>query len=137
MDTLTPEERSRRMGLVRSANTKPEITVRRLIHSLGYRFRVNFRGLPGRPDLVFTKRRKVIFVHGCFWHRHPSCKLARLPKSRPEFWIPKLEGNAQRDAEAMRQLSARGWEVLVVWECEVRGLEADPERITSFLGPTR
>lgn len=137
MDTLSPEERSERMSRVRGSDTKPELAVRRLIHSLGYRYRLHDRSLPGRPDIVFPKRRKVIFVHGCFWHRHPNCKLARLPKSRREFWIPKLEANAKRDAQHLARLAAMGWQAMVVWECEVRGDSGLSERITLFLGPPR
>lgn len=137
MDTLTPEQRSERMSRVRGTGTKPEMAVRRLLHSLGYRYRVRGVKLPGKPDLVFTKRRKVIFVHGCFWHRHPGCKLARLPKSRLDFWVPKLESNAQRDNENLRRLAADGWNVLVLWECEVAQLSKHVKRITRFLGPAR
>lgn len=137
MDTLSPEERSERMSRVRGSDTKPELAVRRLIHSLGYRYRLHDRSLPGIPDIVFPKRRKVIFVHGCFWHRHPNCKLARLPKSRREFWIPKLEANAKRDAQHLARLAAMGWQAMVVWECEVRGDPGLSERITLFLGPPR
>src|SRR5262245_44191753 len=99
MDTLSASERSKRMALVRSKNTKPEVVVRKLVHSLGHRFRLHGRKLPGRPDLVFARQKKVLFVHGCFWHRHSDtrCALARLPKSRLEFWLPKLESNRLRD----------------------------------------
>src|SRR5664279_1164504 len=99
VDTLTKAERSARMARIRGKDTGTELVVRSLIHSLGYRYRLHAKSLPGRPDLVFRKRRKVVFVHGCFWHRHddPGCKLARLPKSRLEFWVPKLEGNRDRD----------------------------------------
>src|SRR5687768_17294491 len=99
VDTLSKSARSERMSRIGAKDTKPEMAVRRLVHSLGYRYRLHRRSLPGNPDLVFPARRKAIFVHGCFWHRHPdsSCKLARLPKSRGDFWIPKLEANAERD----------------------------------------
>ena len=101
MDTLSKAQRSERMSRVRGKDTKPELLVRRLVHGMGYRYRLHRRDLPGTPDLVFPGRRKVIFVHGCFWHRHPdpACKLARLPKSRTDFWLPKLEGNRARDIE--------------------------------------
>lgn len=101
-DTLSPQERSERMGRVRNKDTKPEMVVRRLTHSLGYRYRLHGRKLPGRPDMVFAGRKKVIFVHGCFWHRHDeqNCPLTRWPKSRLEFWVPKLEKNKQRDSTA-------------------------------------
>jgi DNA mismatch endonuclease (patch repair protein) len=108
------------MALVRGKNTKPEIAVRRLVHALGYRFRLHRRDLPGAPDLVFPGRRKVIFVHGCFWHQHddPSCWRSRLPKTRQEFWVPKLAGNAARDRRNLAALGAAGWKTMVVWECQ-------------------
>src|SRR6266699_3209467 len=106
MDTLTPVERSERMSRVRAKDTAPEITVRRAVHGLGYRYRLHARDLPGHPDLVFRKRHKVIFIHGCFWHRHENCKLSRLPKSRLEFWRPKLESNRQRDSRNQALLKA-------------------------------
>lgn len=120
MDSLTPEQRSERMGRIKGRNTRPEMVVRRLLHGLGYRYRLHARELPGRPDIVFRRRRLAIFVHGCFWHRHPdpACKLARLPKSRLDFWLPKLEGNATRDLEKQGRLEALGWKVLVIWECQ-------------------
>jgi DNA mismatch endonuclease (patch repair protein) len=124
-DTLTPSARSERMGRVRGRDTKPEMVVRRLIHGMGYRYRLQARDLPGRPDIVFRKRKKAIFVHGCFWHRHPdpACKLARLPKTRLDFWLPKLEGNRSRDIANVERLEALGWQVLLVWECELRDRE--------------
>lgn len=135
MDTLSREERSKRMSLVRGRDTKPEMRVRRLAHALGYRYRLHRRDLPGSPDLVFGPRRKVIFVHGCFWHRHPdpSCKLARLPKSRREFWLPKLEGNRARDERNNAILTAMGWDVLEIWECETADVEALAKKIKGFL----
>lgn len=125
MDTLTASERSERMSRVLGKDTKPELTVRRIIHALGYRYRLHDERLPGKPDLVFRSRRKVIFVHGCFWHRHadPDCKLARLPKSRQDFWLPKLERNAQRDVENRAALKKEGWGVLELWECQVKDTE--------------
>ncbi|MFD0850193.1 very short patch repair endonuclease [Sphingosinicella xenopeptidilytica] len=125
IDTLTPSARSERMGRVRGRDTKPEMVVRRLIHGMGYRYRLQARDLPGRPDIVFRKRKKAIFVHGCFWHRHPdpACKLARLPKTRLDFWLPKLEGNRRRDIANVERLEALGWQVLLVWECELRDRE--------------
>ena len=135
MDTLTPRERSERMARVKNADTKPEMIVRRLVHGMGYRYRLHAKSLPGKPDLSFSRRRKVIFVHGCFWHRHEGCPLARLPKSRRDFWLPKLEANRLRDEKIEAELRANGWDVLVIWECELRH-EADLRgRISSFLGP--
>lgn len=136
VDTLTKAERSARMALVRGKDTAPELTVRKLIHSLGFRYRLHVRNLPGRPDLVFRKRKKVIFVHGCFWHRHddPGCKLARLPKSRLEFWVPKLEANRSRDRANQVELEREGWGCLVIWECELRQRRALETKIRAFLG---
>jgi DNA mismatch endonuclease, patch repair protein len=134
MDTLTPQQRSERMRLVRGSDTKPEMAVRRLIHGMGYRYRLHVGKLPGKPDLVFPSRGKIIFVHGCFWHRHPSsaCRLARLPKSRLDFWQPKLEQNRRRDLQARRQLKRSGWRILVIWECQIKaGSLAD--KIERFL----
>lgn len=112
--------RSRQMALVKGKHTKPELIVRRLVHSLGYRFRLHRRDLPGVPDLVFPGRRKVIFVHGCFWHQHgdPSCWRSRLPKTRQEFWGPKLTGNVARDRRDLVALEVAGWQSLVIWECQ-------------------
>lgn len=132
-DTMSPEERSRRMALVRSADTKPEMVLRRLVHGMGYRYRLHCRGLPGKPDLVFRSRRAVIFVHGCFWHRHEDCPLARLPKSRVNFWTTKLEGNRERDARKIAELKKTGWRVFVVWECELKNLGTLAERLRRFL----
>lgn len=131
LDSLSPTQRSVRMSLVRHRDTKPELVVRRAVSALGYRYRLQGRGLPGRPDLVFRKQKKVIFVHGCFWHRHPvqSCRLARLPKSRLDFWVPKLTANAKRDRRNLRLLAKAGWEVLVVWECQMK----DKERLRNIL----
>lgn len=134
MDTLTPSERSARMARVRSKDTKPEWTVRRIVHRLGFRYRLHDGRLPGRPDMVFPSRRKVIFVHGCFWHRHGSrCVLTRLPKSKLEFWRPKLEQNHRRDRKNVGLLRAAGWDVLVVWECELQDATSLADRVTGFL----
>lgn len=135
MDTLNPKERSERMSRVRGTDTGPEMVVRRLVHSLGYRYRLHGKNLPGRPDLVFSRFRKVIFVHGCFWHRHPepTCKLARLPKSRLEFWGPKLESNAQRDLRNLVLLRDSGWDVMTVWECQTKNTFELETRLRDFL----
>ncbi|MCD4728887.1 MAG: very short patch repair endonuclease [Pirellulales bacterium] len=129
MDTLTPAQRSERMARVRCKDTKPEIAVRRLVHSLGYRYRLHAHSLPGCPDMVFSSRRKVIFVHGCFWHRHKGCPNCRLPKSRLDFWKPKLEANRQRDAKNRNRLRKLGWRILIVWECEVASAVPRLQRI--------
>lgn len=134
MDTLSPSERSERMSRVRSKDTKPELTIRRLIHSLGYRYRLHATQLPGKPDLVFAARRKVIFVHGCFWHRHGSrCHLTRLPKSKLDFWRPKLEQNKKRDEKNIRKLHNCGWKSLVIWECQLKNGSNLTARIKNFL----
>lgn len=112
--------RSARMALVRSRDTKPEIRVRKALHASGLRYRLHDRRLPGAPDLVFPGRRIALFVHGCFWHRHPGCAAARMPKSRQDFWRPKLSGNVERDARKCAELEAMGWSVMIVWECETR-----------------
>ena len=119
----TPEQRSRTMRAVRSRDTNPEMAVRRFIHAAGLRFRLHDRRLPGVPDLVFPGRRVVVFVHGCFWHRHPGCPKATLPKSRREYWEPKLTGNVERDLRNRDALKAAGWKVAVIWECETRDSE--------------
>jgi DNA mismatch endonuclease (patch repair protein) len=133
MDTLTPAERSERMSRVRSRDTKPEMLVRRLVHKMGYRYRLHARKLPGNPDLVFPSLRKIIFIHGCFWHRHGSCKNTRWPKSRLAFWKPKLEENRQRDAANHRRLRRMGWRVMTVWECKLAQTEAVSRRVKRFL----
>lgn len=132
-DTLSTGERKERMSRVRNKDTKPEMRVRRLVHSLGYRYRLHYGGLPGRPDIVFPERRKVIFVHGCFWHRHEGCSRCRMPKSRLEFWGPKLEKNRLRDLKNLAKLHELGWDVLVVWECETEEAAGLPGRIMTFL----
>ncbi len=127
--------RSEVMARVRSTGSRPEMAVRRLVHASGYRYRLHGKRLPGRPDLVFGPRHKVIFVHGCFWHGH-DCKLGnRRPKTRTEFWNPKIDRNIQRDAETIRVLSEAGWASLVIWECQVAGHEELRSRIAEFLGP--
>lgn len=133
MDTLTPEQRSERMSRVRARDTKPEMIVRRLLHAKGFRYRLHDRRLPGTPDLVFSGRRKAIFIHGCFWHRHEGCHLARIPKSKVEFWTSKLEGNRARDIANVTTLEELGWKVLVVWECELKNLHALTDRLIRFL----
>lgn len=133
MDALTPTERSARMSRIKGKNTKPELVVRRLVHRMGYRYRLHGKGLPGHPDMVFSKSRKVIFVHDCFWHRHCGCPLARLPKSRLDFWEPKLTANAARDELTCRRLSDMGWKVLTIWECEVKNELVVMARVEAFL----
>ena len=121
------------MRLIRSKDTGPERTVRHLVHRMGYRYRLHREDLPGRPDLVFPSRRCVIFVHGCFWHRHTHCLLARWPKSRLDFWKPKLDGNKARDARHLRDLKHLGWRPLTVWECELSDLARVERAVRVFL----
>jgi DNA mismatch endonuclease (patch repair protein) len=121
------------MQAVKTADTGPELAVRRLLHRLGYRFRLHSHHLPGRPDIVFPGRRKVVFVHGCFWHGH-ECAKGRLPKSRLDYWAPKIDRNRERDASVLARLAALGWGALVLWQCEVRDTEALAQNLTKFLG---
>nr|WP_232467831.1 very short patch repair endonuclease [Bordetella genomosp. 9] len=111
------------------------MAVRRLAHSLGYRYRLHHKKIPGKPDLVFPCRRKVIFIHGCFWHQHPGCKEGRPPRSNAAYWLPKLERNMERDRSALAQLMDAGWDVLVMWECEIKNREATRQVLLDFLGP--
>lgn len=120
VDSLTPEARSRNMAKIRGRDTGPEMLVRRAAHALGLRFRLHRRDLPGTPDLVFPGRRIALFVHGCFWHRHPGCRMAYSPKSRVDFWQTKFDGNVERDARKQRELAEAGWTAVVIWECETR-----------------
>lgn len=133
MDTLSPKERSERMSLIQGKDSAPEIKLRRLVHGMGFRYRLHVRELPGKPDLVFPARRALIFMHGCFWHRHEGCKLARLPKSKLDFWETKLEANRQRDLLHQQQLRELGWRVLVVWECEMGNTERLSRIVKEFL----
>lgn len=133
MDKLTPEQRSRLMSRIGSKNTKPEITVRRLVFSLGYRYRLHSKHLPGSPDLVFPGRKKVIFVNGCFWHDHSGCQLSRPPKSHTEFWKTKIDRNRKRDKENIASLEAAGWRVLTIWQCELKNTEELSSRLINFL----
>lgn len=133
MDTLTPYERSERMSRIRSKNTRAELIVRRLTHRMGFRYRLHDRRLPGTPDLVFRKRQKLIFVHGCFWHGH-DCKLGdRVPKSRVKFWTEKFSANRTRDEKVARQIKGMGWRRLVVWECQLKDQPRLTQRIRRFL----
>jgi DNA mismatch endonuclease Vsr len=126
--------RSENMRRIRSKDTTPELTVRRLVHSLGYRYRLHRKDIPGKPDLVFLGRKKVIFVHGCFWHQHPGCNEGRLPKTNKDYWQPKLERNVARDSAAQEQLASLGWDVLVLWECEIKEIERVRRVLIDFLG---
>jgi len=134
-DTLSPSERSKRMSLIRGKNTAPEMAVRQMLRSMGIRYSQHPKDLPGCPDIVFRRQRKVIFIHGCFWHRHQgvTCRLARLPKSRLDFWLPKLESNRLRDQRTRRALRAQKWKVMVVWECQLVHKELLENKLRRFL----
>ena len=118
-------------------DTLPEKALRSALHAGGYRFRVHVRGLPGTPDIVFPGRRKAIWMHGCFWHAHPGCRFATVPKTRTEYWVPKLARNRERDAAHAERLLTMGWEAMVVWECEMKDMASVTSRVFAFLGPTR
>lgn len=133
MDTVTPEKRSEIMRRIRGKNTRPEMIVRRATHHLGFRYRLHRKDLPGSPDLVFPSRKKVIFVHGCFWHDH-RCRAGRHPKTRPKYWAMRFEKNRKRDARQVRALRRAGWKALTVWECQLTDVSALSKRIRSFLG---
>lgn len=135
MDKLTPARRSENMRRIRSKDMEPELLVRKLVYRLGYRYRLHGKDLPGKPDLVFPSRHKVIFVHGCFWHQHSkrNCRITRVPKSNLGYWLPKLERNKKRDAQNRRKLRRLGWDYLVVWECQMGQGNALKKIIKGFL----
>ena len=133
VDVLTPKQRKYCMSRIQGKDTQPEMIVRKMVHALGYRYRLHVRSLPGCPDLVFPSRQKVIFVHGCFWHRH-NCKYGKVrPATRKAFWQKKLEGNKERDKKNRRKLRKQGWEILTIWECQTRKPENLIERIVKYL----
>lgn len=123
VDRLSPDQRSRLMAQVGSKNTSPEICVRKLLHSLGYRFRLHCKDLPGHPDIVLPRYRVCIFVHGCFWHRHSRCARASIPVTNKEFWLEKFQKNSKRDILVKQVLEEAGWRVVVIWECETKNIE--------------
>ena len=129
MDRLTPERRSWNMSRIGGKNTKPELMVRSLLHHMGLRFRIHRKDLPGKPDIVLPKYRTVIFVHGCFWHRHRGCRYTTTPSTRVDFWQKKFDDNVERDKQKTDELRQLGWRVLIVWECETR----DPEKLMKRL----
>jgi DNA mismatch endonuclease (patch repair protein) len=131
----SPERRAL-MARIRGKHTRPELVVRRLLHAMGYRFRLHRRDLPGTPDIALVARRKVVLVHGCFWHRHPGCKAAaKVPRTRTAFWEGKFARNVARDAAKLEALAGLGWTALVLWECELRGRDEIAGRLRAFLGP--
>lgn len=134
VDILTPKQRSMLMSRIRGKDTQPELVVRRLAFSLGFRFRLHRRDLPGSPDLVFPRLKRAIFVHGCFWHRH-GCGRAYTPKTRTEFWAQKFSANVERDRRAKLQLREAGWDVLTIWECETSSAKRVLRRLSRFLDP--
>ena len=136
MDKVSPEKRSWTMAKVKGRDTCPEKTVRSLLHSMGYRFRLQRADLPGKPDIVLPKRQTAVFVHGCFWHRHPGCKRATTPASNTEYWNPKFARTVARDARNQELLETGGWRVLVIWECELKDLAALRVRLHDFLEQT-
>lgn len=134
MDKLTPQRRSDNMARIRSKDTSPELIVRRIAHGMGYRYRLHAKDLPGKPDLVFRSRKKAIFIHGCFWHGHTECREGRVPKSRTDYWQPKLERNRLRDAAHEEALHDLGWQTLTLWECQLKDPAIVRRQIAKFLG---
>lgn len=134
-ERITKTQRSRIMAAVKSTDTEPEMIVRRMVHAMGYRYRLHVKSLPGAPDLVFPRLEKIIFVHGCFWHQHRCKRGHRMPATRRAYWKKKLEGNRRRDAANRRRLRRLGWRVLTIWECQLRAdrIEATSLRIRAFL----
>ena len=133
MDSLSKERRSWNMSRIKGRDTKPEVIVRSLLHMMGYRFRLHRKDFPGKPDIVLPKYRTVIFVHGCFWHRHKSCKFAYVPKTRVEFWQNKFQGNIERDKLNQAKLKKAGWQVIVIWECHIKKLKALQKTLKKML----
>lgn len=131
-DHVSKEKRSNIMKKVRGKNTSPELLVRKIIYSLGYRYRLHGKDLPGKPDIVFRWRKKVIFIHGCFWHAH-GCKKGQPPKSNLPYWIPKLQENKIRDQDNIKSISAMGWSALIIWQCEIKSKDELIDKINSFL----
>ena len=133
MDKLSPDARSENMRRIRSRDTSPEMVVRRLVHGMGFRYRLHVANLPGKPDLVFPRLRRIIEVRGCFWHSHGVCADSHVPKSRSPYWREKLERNRQRDLENEQRLRDLGWDVLVIWECQLKDRSQLPETLREFL----
>ena len=132
-DNLNPERRSDNMRKIRAKNTSPEMLVRKFVHGMGFRYRLHVAALPGKPDLVFPRLKKIVEVRGCFWHRHGDCVDSHIPKSRRAYWLPKLQGNRRRDAANLQNLKALGFRVMVVWECETKKAKRLAARLRRFL----
>ena len=132
MDRISSTLRSANMRRIKGKNTSPELAVRRMIFRLGYRYRLHRGDLPGKPDIVFGRLRKLIFVHGCFWHAHP-CFMAHQPKTNEAYWSPKLKRNQERDARHLEELETAGWDVLTIWECELKNMDSVEQKLTRFL----
>lgn len=137
MDNVSNSTRSEMMRSIKVKNTKPEMIVRRLLHSAGYRYRANYPKIVGKPDLSFIKRKMVVFVHGCFWHRHPGCPRSSMPSTNVAFWKEKFRKNRERDEAVLRALQEEGWTILTIWECEVKNTEFLMEKLRTFLGPPK
>jgi DNA mismatch endonuclease (patch repair protein) len=133
VDRIGPERRSENMRRIRSADTRPELEVRRLIHGMGYRFRLHDKSLPGTPDLIFASRKAIIFVHGCFWHRHLGCRHASVPSTRTQFWLDKFAENESRDRNAVASLVNAGWRVETVWQCELKDRDNLARKLRALL----
>jgi DNA mismatch endonuclease (patch repair protein) len=132
-DVFSKKKRSELMSLIRSKDTSPELIIRRLVHGLGFRYRLHVDDLPGKPDLVFSRLKKIVEVRGCFWHQHRGCHDSHIPKSQTEYWGPKLARNVKRDKQNEKRLRSLGWQVLAVWECELKDTRATVERVRQFL----
>jgi DNA mismatch endonuclease (patch repair protein) len=132
VDKLTPEHRSWNMSRIKSSNTKPELIVRSILHRMGFRFRLHRKDIPGKPDIVLPKYKTVIFVHGCFWHRHEGCKYAYTPKSRVDFWEAKFSSNIKRDIKVKKQLDELNWNIFVIWECELSDINSLRKKIQKY-----
>lgn len=136
-DTLTAEQRSRNMAAIKGKDTKPEMMVRRYLHALGFRYGLHNRKLPGSPDLVFRAFKTVVFIHGCFWHGHRNCRYATMPKSNTEFWTLKIDRNKERDRESEERLKAKGWNVITIWECDLRDRNRRQETLEALAARLR
>ena len=133
MDRISREHRSWNMSRIKSGNTKPEIVVRSLLHNMGYRFRLHRKDLPGKPDIALPRYNSVIFVHGCFWHRHKECKNASNPKTKKTFWREKFKANVNRDRKVQKELKSMGWRILIIWECELAEVDSVINKLEDYL----